>query len=182
MRAVFLDRDGVIIRKAPEGEYIRDWSEVEFLPGSLEAIGALHRYGFKVIIVTNQRGVATEKIKLSNLEDIHERMKTAISGDKAVISAIYYCPHDTSENCDCRKPKPGMLLRAAEAHGLNLSKCWMVGDAGTDIEAGIRAGCKTALISSAFKLKNLNRKPDVCEQTLAHAARKILQIESALNQ
>ncbi len=180
MNAVFLDRDGVIIRKAPEGEYITGWSEVEFLPGSVDAIRTLHRYGFKVIVVTNQRGVATGKIKLSSLEDIHARMRTVIAENGAVISAIDYCPHNTSDDCDCRKPKPGMLLRAAKAHGLSLSKCWMVGDTATEIEAGNRAGCKTALIGAYPESNGSNALPDLCEQSLELAVNRILQLENAV--
>jgi histidinol-phosphate phosphatase family protein len=179
MKTVFLDRDGVIIRKAREGEYIADWSEVEFLPGSLEAIGRLHREDFKVIVVTNQRGIATGKIKISNLEEIHARMSTVVSRNDGMISAIYYCPHQVEENCNCRKPKPGMLLFAAEAHRLNLTECWMVGDSLTDVEAGRRAGCRTALISSSFGASA--PAPDICEKTLPMVVERILEAERGPN-
>ena len=174
MTGIFLDRDGVIIRKAPEGEYITQWAEVEFLSGSIEAIACLHRFGLKVIIVTNQRGVATGKIPVSSLEEIHNKMRAVITDRGGVVSAIYCCTHDISESCLCRKPKPGMLLRAAKEFSLNLADCWMVGDTTVDIEAGKRAGCKTALITQAAELTNLTEEPDVRAESLEIFAQQIL--------
>jgi D-glycero-D-manno-heptose 1,7-bisphosphate phosphatase len=171
---IFLDRDGVIIRKAPETEYITQCAEVEFLPGSLEAIACLNGLGFKAIIVTNQRGVATGKIPAANLEEIHARICAAVSALGGCVSAIYCCTHDISESCFCRKPKPGMLLRAAREFSLNLADCWMVGDSAVDIEAGKRAGCKTALICHAVELTNLTEKPDVWVRSLAAFSQQIL--------
>jgi D-glycero-D-manno-heptose 1,7-bisphosphate phosphatase len=163
---IFLDRDGVIIRKAPEGEYITRWSEVEFLPGSIEAIATLHGYGFTVLIVTNQRGVATGKISAANLEEIHSKIKDVVADAGGLVSEIYCCTHDVSESCFCRKPQPGMLLRAAKEFSLNLADCWMVGDSAVDILAGKRAGCKTAQVSQTIELKNLPEKPDVRVESL----------------
>lgn len=177
MRAVFLDRDGVINRKPPQGEYIAHWSEFEFFPGSIEAVAALHEYGFKIVIVTNQRGIARGKVKLVDLEEIHARITMAIAEKDAVLSGIYYCPHDIVDHCGCRKPQPGMLREAAAAHGLHLSKCWMLGDSPSDIEAGRRAGCRTALITSSPDIEDLDGKPDVREETLQLAVDKILKIE-----
>jgi D-glycero-D-manno-heptose 1,7-bisphosphate phosphatase len=97
--AILLDRDGVIIRKAPEGGYVTEWSEVEFLPGSLDAIAEFRHLGYKLIIVTNQRGVATGKIELPKLKEIHARMKDVIARCGGNVSGIYYCPHDDSEGC-----------------------------------------------------------------------------------
>jgi histidinol-phosphate phosphatase family protein len=171
---IFLDRDGVIIRKAPEGEYITQWPEVEFLPKSLEAIACLHRVGFKVIIVTNQRGVATGKIPIANLEEIHRNIRLAIADSGGFVYEIYCCTHDISESCFCRKPKPGMLLRGAKEFGLNLADCWMVGDTSVDIEAGKKAGCKTALITPVVELTTVTEKPDVLARTLMELAHQHL--------
>jgi D-glycero-D-manno-heptose 1,7-bisphosphate phosphatase len=163
---IFLDRDGVIIRKAPEGEYITRWAEVEFLPGSIEAIATLNRYGFTVLIVTNQRGVATGKIPVANLEEIHSKITDVVADAGGLVSEIYCCTHDVSESCFCRKPQPGMLLRAAKEFSLNLAECWMVGDSAVDIVAGKRAGCKTAYISQTAELTNLAERPDVRVESL----------------
>src|SRR5690349_11793471 len=114
--AVFLDRDGVINRKAPEGDYIGAWEEVQFIEGAIEAVASLNRAGYKVFVVTNQRGIATKKVKLENLLDIHLRIQQEFTRAGAVISQIYYCPHDLSAKCSCRKPQPGMLRRAAREH------------------------------------------------------------------
>jgi D-glycero-D-manno-heptose 1,7-bisphosphate phosphatase len=173
-KAIFLDRDGVVIRKASDGEYVTDWPEVEFLDGSSDAIAAFCHFGYKVIIVTNQRGVATGKIKLSKLNDIHSRMKEVIASCGGSIAEIYFCPHDISECCRCRKPKAGMLLQAAAEHQLCLPDCWMVGDTETDIAAGKNAGCKTALITQSEGFHLWTLKPDISAKNLALAADCIL--------
>jgi D-glycero-D-manno-heptose 1,7-bisphosphate phosphatase len=147
-KAVFLDRDGVINRKAPDGEYIRNWSEIQFIPGAVKAVASLNCAGYKVFVVTNQRGLATLRIKMADLFDIHSRMQEAFAINGAVISQIYYCPHDISAMCTCRKPQPGMLKRAAHEHNLDLQTSWMIGDSLTDVEAGDNAGCRTVLLAS----------------------------------
>jgi histidinol-phosphate phosphatase family protein len=174
VKAVFLDRDGVINRKAPPGEYVANWSEIEFLPGGIEGIALLCKSGFKVIVVTNQRGIATGKIRLADLDEIHTRMKATIYEAGGVLSAMYYCPHDTSDKCACRKPRPGMLLQAAEAHYLDLSSCWMVGDSSSDIEAGKTAGCRTALITSSRFVNRVDGEAEICEESLRRVVDKIL--------
>jgi D-glycero-D-manno-heptose 1,7-bisphosphate phosphatase len=176
MSAIFLDRDGVIIRKAPEGDYVKAWNDVEFLPGSLEAIAAFTRHGRKVIIITNQRGVATGKIELRQLVDIHRKMKEVVRDNGGDIAGIYHCPHDKSEVCLCRKPNPGMLLRAAIDHQLRLSECWMIGDALTDIEAGKSVGCRTALITHGNGRNTCKGEPDLCAESLQTAAKYILEL------
>ena len=143
-RAAFLDRDGVLNRKAPEGQYVTRWEEMEFLPGVHEAIRLLNRAGYFVVVVSNQRCVAKGLITTSELEAMHERMRDELATAGARVDAIYYCPHDFEPACNCRKPQPGMLLEAARRHDLNLSESWMIGDSEHDVEAGKRAGCKTA--------------------------------------
>lgn len=177
MSAIFLDRDGVVIRKAPEGDYVKDWSEVHFLPGSLEAIATLTKVGRKVIIITNQRGLATGQIRLECLEAIHVRLHETIQDAGGKLAGIYYCPHDKAEACQCRKPRPGMLMRAAREHRLDLSECWMIGDAASDITAGKIAGCKTALISQSLEYQLWNHRPDLCVSNLATAAKHIVEAQ-----
>lgn len=179
MRGIFLDRDGVIIRKAPEGEYISDWSEVEFLPGALEAMAAFCSYGLKIIIVTNQRGVASGKINIPSLQEIHWRIDQAARLRGAHITDIYYCPHEIRANCPCRKPKPGMLLRAAEAHGLFLTDCWMIGDSPSDIAAGRSAGCRTALVARTLDSLCWSVRPDLWANSLASLCERILRKETS---
>ncbi len=145
-KAAFLDRDGVINRKAPEGEYITRWEDFQFLPGVAEAIKFLNNSGILVVVVSNQRCVAKGLLSISGLEEIHRKMQDVLSAAGARLDAIYFCPHDNVPPCDCRKPAPGMLLSAAKEHGIDLSASWMIGDTNSDMEAGKRAGCKTIKI------------------------------------
>lgn len=177
MNAILLDRDGVIIRKAPEGEYVTRWHDVEFLPGALDAIQLFHRNGYKLIVVTNQRGVATGKVDIENMHEIHKNIGAAVVRNGGFISAVYYCPHDYSDQCDCRKPKPGMLLRAAADHDLVLPNCWMIGDSPTDVAAGKSVGCKTALIASSVqpRLSGESLEPDLIGDSLVLVATQIIE-------
>jgi D-glycero-D-manno-heptose 1,7-bisphosphate phosphatase len=145
-RAVFLDRDGVINRKAPEGDYVTRWEDFHILPGVVEGIAQLKQAGFCVIVVTNQRCVAKGLMSMAELEQMHRRMSDLLALGGATIDGIYYCPHDMEPPCDCRKPAPGMLLDAARSRDIELSASWMIGDSDVDIEAGRNAGCKTALL------------------------------------
>ena len=146
--AVFLDRDGVLSRGfvingksyAP-----RKISDFKLLPGSKKSILRLRNAGFKVIVVTNQPDIGNGLIKLSEVETMHEVLKKKTNPD-----AIYLCPHSQSHRCNCRKPKPGMLLEAALVHKINLSKSFMVGDRASDIEAGLRAGCSAIFINRHY--------------------------------
>jgi D-glycero-D-manno-heptose 1,7-bisphosphate phosphatase len=145
--AVFLDRDGIINRKAREGEYIRSWQEFHFLPGVVEGLTELSAAGFELFIVTNQRGIALGQVSRNALADMHERMLQNLGGSGVRIAGIYVCPHDFADACSCRKPKPGLLFEAASMHRIDLARSWMVGDSESDIEAGKQAGCKTALMT-----------------------------------
>jgi D-glycero-D-manno-heptose 1,7-bisphosphate phosphatase len=147
-RAVFLDRDGVINRNAPEGQYVTNWEDFHILPGVAEGIALLNREGFSVIVVTNQRCVAKGLITAADLEKMHRRMSEFLARAGAIINAIYYCPHETESYCNCRKPAPGMLLDAARSRGIELRASWMIGDSETDVEAGKNAGCKTARLTA----------------------------------
>jgi D-glycero-D-manno-heptose 1,7-bisphosphate phosphatase len=139
---VFLDRDGTINVKAPEGDYVKSWAEFEFLPGAAGAVRALRDAGRRVVIVTNQRGIALGRMTEDDLSGIHERMLE----QTGPVDAIYHCPHDEGE-CDCRKPLPGMLVRAEEeVPGVDLSRAVMIGDSETDMQAGAAAGARGILI------------------------------------
>ena len=145
-RAAFLDRDGVINRKAPEGQYITRWEDFQFLPRVAEAITLLNRAGFSAIVVSNQRCVAKGLLTIAELESIHERMLAQLAASNAPLAGVYYCPHDNHSSCSCRKPAPGMLLQAATEHAIDLADSWMVGDSDIDIQAGKTAGCRTLRI------------------------------------
>jgi histidinol-phosphate phosphatase family protein len=168
-KAVFLDRDGVINRKAAEGEYVTRWADFMILPGVAEGIRLLRDDGFQVIVATNQRCVAKGLLSAAGLDEIHENMRLELAKANAAVDAVYCCPHDIVPPCSCRKPAPGMLLRAAEEHGIELHESWMIGDSPTDIKAGILAGCKTVLV--AEHPRELVPKPSLIVGSLLEAAR-----------
>src|SRR5205814_4953551 len=127
-KAVFLDRDGVINRKAPEDDYVVKWDQFHLLPGVIEAIRNLNQAAYRVIVVTNQRAIAKNRITISELESIHRKLMEKLGEHSATIDGIYFCPHDLESECGCRKPKPGMLLRALDDFAIDPQLSWMVGD------------------------------------------------------
>ena len=143
-KVVFLDRDGVINRDSPD--YIKSWSEFEFLPGSLEAIRQLTSNGFAIIIITNQSAINRSLISKKNLEQIHRMMDKNIRTHGGRIDDIFYCPHVPADNCDCRKPKPGMIYSAREAYQINLARSILIGDSARDIACARNAGCGQAIL------------------------------------
>jgi D-glycero-D-manno-heptose 1,7-bisphosphate phosphatase len=175
MRAVFLDRDGVINQKAPEGKYIAKWDDLRFLPGAVDSVAALFFAGFKIFIVSNQRGIALGNVLQRDLEDIHNRMREKFESHGVTITKIYVCPHDLADNCACRKPKPGMLLRAAQDFLLDLPLCWVIGDAASDIAAGQSARCRTVWITPDSSNHQPSLRADIIAADLPSAVRQILQ-------
>ena len=175
-KAAFLDRDGVINQKAPiDGEYITRWEEFKVLPGVVEAIALLHRAGFHVIVVSNQRCVAKGLLTAAELDSMHQRMCDELATLGASIDAVYYCPHDDEPPCGCRKPQPGMLFAAATEFKIDLPSSWMIGDSEKDIEAGKKAGCRTARIAQAEASEN--GRADLRAKSLLEAARMISRQE-----
>lgn len=185
-KAVFLDRDGVINQRAPEGEYVTRWEDFHFLPGVTEGITQLNRAGFHVIVVTNQRCVAKGLLSEIELKNLHRRMSEHLARDGARIEAIYYCPHEIEPPCSCRKPAPGMLLEAARSRDLDLSSSWMIGDSDADIQAGKSAGCKTARVSvrelaerEPEKVRAMEFVADVTAPSLFEAVPQILEFRNS---
>lgn len=143
---VFLDRDGVVNEKMPEGRYVTRWEEFHLLPGVAEAIARLNRTGRRVIVVSNQRGVALGLYTAADVEAIHARLQQELAGQGAHVDAFYFCPHDTS-GCDCRKPLPGMFYAAQRAFsGIEAPTSVMIGDSAVDVEFGRRLGMRTIFI------------------------------------
>lgn len=155
-RVAFLDRDGVINKKLPEDMYVTKWEEFEFLPGLLEAIPILNGNGFVVVVITNQRGIGRGLMTEDDLRGIHGKMVAEIEKGGGHIDKIYFCPHDKGDNCDCRKPKPGMILSAidelkSEGVDIDLKSSYMFGDSEKDIIAGRAAGVKTVAVGKPLK-------------------------------
>jgi histidinol-phosphate phosphatase family protein len=138
---VLLDRDGVLNRKMGRAEYVCDWSQWEWLPGALDAVARLHARGYRVIVATNQPGIARGHLTPSALDAIHERMRADVRAAGGDVAAIYHCPHGWDENCDCRKPAPGLLFQAQKDFALDLSRNTFIGDDDRDRQAAEAAGC-----------------------------------------
>lgn len=152
-RAVFLDRDGVLNNDFPESVrgpagHVKSLEEFRLIRSSVGAIAALSRAGLFVCVVSNQSGIARGYFTEADFESMSRALREAVATEGGRIDAIYHCPHMPDAGCSCRKPLPGMLLSAAEEHGLDLSRSVMVGDSRTDILAGEAAGCATVLVLS----------------------------------
>jgi len=144
-KCVFFDRDG-IVNQSPGAGYVERWEEFHLLPEFVETLRITTRLGYVAVIVTNQRGVALGLMSAETVEDIHRRLRGVLKEQHGLdLLDIRYCPHDRN-TCDCRKPKPGMILDAARRHQLDLSRSWMIGDSPGDAGAGRAAGCKTILV------------------------------------
>lgn len=155
-KAVFLDRDGTINKYVG---FLRNIENFELLDGAAEAIRKINASGYLAIVVTNQPVIARGEVSFEELDEIHNKMETLLGKEGAYLDGIYYCPHHPHKgyagerpelklDCECRKPKPGMLLQAAADFNIDLSQSWMVGDGENDIKAGQNAGCRTALINT----------------------------------
>jgi len=179
-RVVFLDRDGVINRDSPA--YIKSWAEFEFLPGSLRALANLTAHGFSVIIITNQSAVGRGLISAAGLERMHRRMCAAVAAHGGRVRDIFFCPHRPANRCRCRKPKPGLILRARQIYGIDLATAVMVGDSVKDIACARNAGCRYALLVQTGNgrrtqrdLQGLNLSPDHVSSDLLQAAEWIIR-------
>jgi D-glycero-D-manno-heptose 1,7-bisphosphate phosphatase len=144
--AIFLDRDGVINHN--RADHVKSWPEFEFLPGSLLALRRLARLDWPVVVVTNQAMIGRGQASRDSVDDIHARMLTAVLRAGGRIDAVMLCPHRPDEDCACRKPRPGLLLDAADALGLDLARSFMVGDAASDVMAALNAGCQPVLVKT----------------------------------
>jgi D-glycero-D-manno-heptose 1,7-bisphosphate phosphatase len=173
VKAIFLDRDGVlnraIIRNGkpyPPGNL----EELEILPDVPGALAALKACGFLLLVVTNQPDVARGGQQREVVENMHAKLRESLP-----IDGFFVCYHDDKDACDCRKPKPGLLFQAALTYGLDLATCYLIGDRWRDIEAGQAAGCATAWIDRGYSERSASKPPTVRVTSCAEAARWILQ-------
>jgi D-glycero-D-manno-heptose 1,7-bisphosphate phosphatase len=155
-RAVFLDKDGTLVENVP---YNVDPERIALCPRAEEGMASLAARGYRLIVVSNQPGVALGLFEEARLGGVEQRLREMLPE----LDAFYYCPHRPEQGCECRKPACGLLLRAARRHGVRLDRSWMVGDILDDVEAGRRAGCRTVLIDNGNETEwrmTPERKPD----------------------
>ena len=148
MNIVFLDRDGTVIVD-PEDERVDREDKIKLFPDSIEALKHLADNNFAVILITNQAGIAEGRINKEDFERINTKVLEMLAPSGVKILKTYMCPHSSEDKCECRKPKPTLLLQAAKDFNVDLSKTYMVGDRESDIKAGINAGTKTVLVKTA---------------------------------
>jgi len=175
-KVVFLDRDGVISKDSPD--HIKSWDEFHFLPNAKEGIKLLTDHGFHIVLITNQSVIARGMVTIEGLESMHNNMKREIEEYGSKIEKIYYCPHHPDEGCDCRKPKPGMLLRAIKENNIDPTKSFMVGDRMMDVEVGKKVGCKTVIIPSELgqrEMRESSIKPDYVAKDLLDTSKWIIK-------
>jgi D-glycero-D-manno-heptose 1,7-bisphosphate phosphatase len=185
-KAVFLDKDGTLIEDVP---YNVRPEQIVFYPDAMDAIYALHQAGYLLVIVSNQSGIARGYFEEQDLLPVEEHIRKEFMANSGVpLAGFYYCPHHPdgivprySIHCDCRKPKPGLLFRAAEELDIDLQHSWMVGDILNDVEAGNQAGCATVLIDNGNETEwylSHERQPDFIVTNLYEATQAILSGKS----
>lgn len=148
MKAIFLDRDGTINAGIPKYERVDSIDKVEILPNSVKGLAKLAELDYAIFFVTNQAGLAEGLISQDDFDAINNEVIKQTASSGIVVTKTYVCPHGEGSTCNCRKPKPGLLLQAAEEYGIDLSESWMIGDRLTDIHTGINAGTKTVLVQT----------------------------------
>jgi D-glycero-D-manno-heptose 1,7-bisphosphate phosphatase len=178
--AVFFDKDGTLIENVP---YNTDPERIRLMPGAAEGLRLLHGLGYRLLVVSNQSGVARGYFPEQALAGVETRLRELLTQIGVPLTGFYYCPHHPNGAvrayavpCDCRKPMPGLVTRAGREHGIDLERSWLVGDILDDIEAGRRAGCRTVLISNGDQTNRIlppDHLPDHVTADLAEAARLI---------
>ena len=173
--AAFIDRDGTInIDTHP----LNRVEHLQLIPRAGEAIARLNRAGYPVIVITNQSAIARGLLTESALSEIHDALKHQLSAFNASIDAIYHCPHhpESGSSCHCRKPKPGMILRAASEQKIDLAGSIMIGDNATDLEAGWNAGCRSALVRTGFGEDVLTKINDKMRHRISYIGRDLFDV------
>lgn len=186
-KAVFIDRDGTLI---DERHFIGNPDDVRFIAGSEQALRTLHNLGYALVVVSNQSGVARGLLSISDVEAVNQRIMEILSSQGIEIDGIYYCPHyaggsvaEYSIECDCRKPSPGMLLKAATELGLEIESSFVIGDKVSDVELGFNSGSTAILVLSGYGKKSvekLKRKPAYIAENLLDAAMWIASLKATL--
>jgi D,D-heptose 1,7-bisphosphate phosphatase len=181
-KAVFLDKDGTLI---PDIPYNIDPSRISLSEGAIEGLQLLQAKGYKLIVVSNQSGIARGYFTEQDLEKVYDKLRELCGAKNIELSGFYYCPHHPqgiepaySITCDCRKPEPGLIIKAARELNINIEGSWMVGDILNDVEAGNRSGCRTILIDNGNETewkKGTYRQPELRAKNWKEAAMYIVK-------
>ena len=172
--AVFIDRDGTLMRDV---DYCGDPNEVAVFDAVPPALQRLKAAGYKVIVITNQSGIGRGYFNEKAYRSVEAELERQVG--PGLIDATYFCPHSPDEACECRKPEPGMVVRAAREHAIDLSRSYFIGDKNSDIECGRRAGTKTILVRTGYGSKADQKGPDAVVADLGTAARFIVEAEKS---
>lgn len=169
-KCIFFDRDG-IVNQSPGPGYVERWEDFHILPEFVKILRLVTTSGYVAIIVSNQRGAGCGVMTVATLDDIHRRLRATLKEEHGLdLLDIFTCTHDRDDGCNCRKPKPGMILEAAKKHSIDLTQSWMIGDSDKDAEAGRTAGCRTILVNPAAT-------PDLADYTFGSMAELLEAIE-----
>ena len=188
--AIFMDRDGTL---SHEVGYVNHVSRFRLFPWTVDAVRLVNRRGFLAVVVTNQAGVARGYFPESTIHEVHASLQASLAAGDARLDALYYCAHHPTvgeppyrQDCDCRKPRPGMLRRAETELGADLSRSWVVGDRVGDLELAWRVGARGALVKSGYGLgellhhvPRLERAPDLVAENLLEAVERIVEGDAA---
>ena len=181
MKAIFLDRDGVINRDPGSGDYIKSWKEFEFLPGAIEAIKELNKNGYEIFVISNQAGVSKGLFSREDLDDITKNMLKELESQGGKIRSVNYCIHLPDEGCDCRKPKTGMVEAVTKGLNIDFKETYFIGDSKLDVGAGKNAGTKAILLltgkTDPDEIKDWQIKPDFIKKDLKEAVEWVLKEE-----
>ena len=188
-KLIFIDRDGVINRD-PGGwtkySYVTKWDDFFFIDGSIEALRRLKDAGYRVCLISNQAGISRGYFTQRDLDLINKRMLEEVEREGGKIDELYYCPHHDSDNCECRKPKAGMIEKAIRSKEVDLKNTFIIGDSIRDVEAGRRMGMKTVLVlsgkTSPSAAKEWSVQPDSIKKNLLEAVEWILREETGNGQ
>lgn len=181
MKAIFLDRDGVINKDPGFGDYIKSWEEFKFMPGAVDAITLLNKHGYEIFVISNQAGVAKGIYSQKSLDEITANMLKEVNLKGGKIRSVSYCTHAQETGCDCRKPKTGLIKNATKGLDIDFKNMYFIGDSRLDVGAGKNMGCKTILLLTGKETtedsKTWEHKPDFIKNNLMEAVKWLLKEE-----